>query len=246
MSSLRARLLGACASLLLAAPAALRAAEPIELYYFERPPYATLQAGTEEVAGLTATPAAQAFRAAGMAFRWVAMPSVRQLVTLKENPTPACGLGWFKNAEREQSFKFTRSIYRDRPTVGLARVDYNPAGLTLAEALVQPGLRVLVKDGFSYGPAIDTMLVHHKPEKVLTSADNAAMVQMIAGQRAHFMFAAEEEATFLVDQARLHGQKLKILRFGDVPPGERRYLMCSKTVPDDAIDRLNKVIAAEP
>ena len=197
------------------------------------------------MAGLTATPAAQAFRAAGVPFRWVAMPTVRQLVTLKENPSPACGVGWFKNAEREQNFKFTHPIYRDRPTVGLARIDYNAASLTLAETLTQPGLRVLVKDGFSYGPAIDTMLALHKPEKVLTSADNEAMVQMIAGRRANFMFAAEEEATFLVEQAKAHGQKLKVLRFGDVPPGERRYLLCSKAVPDEVIERLNKVIAAE-
>ena len=59
------------------------------------------------------------------------------------------------------------------------------------------------------------------------------------------MFAAEEEATYLMEQAGVPANALKLVHFADVPPGERRYLLCSKATPDEVIERLNKVITAE-
>ncbi|WP_374567368.1 hypothetical protein [Ideonella sp.] len=233
----------ACAGLA-ASGAALAATEPLSLYFFERPPY-VVQARGDEVTGLTATPAGQAFKGAGIDYRWVMLPTVRQLVTLKDNPKLACAVGWFKNPEREQHFKFSKPIYRDRPTVALARSEFNNASATLAETLRQPGLRVLVKDGFSYGALIDNLLAQSKAERVVTSAESVAMIHMIAAQRAHFMFAAEEEAAYLAEQAGVPAQQLRTLHFADLPPGERRYILCSKAVPDELIERLNKAITVE-
>ena len=222
-----------------------RAAEPLALYFFDRPPYVAQRPGSDDVSGLTATPAAQAFKAAGIPFRWVEMPTVRQLVTLKDSPQPACAVGWFKNPDRELHFKFSKPIYRDRPTVGLAHADYRATNATLADTLRQPGLQVLVKDGFSYGPLIDNLLAQSKVERVVTSTESVAMVHMVAAQRAHFMFAAEEEAAYLVEQAGVPAQQLRVQHFADLPPGERRYILCSKAVPDETIERLNKAITVE-
>jgi polar amino acid transport system substrate-binding protein len=232
---------------MLCALAPARAAEPLELYWFDRPPYMVQRPGSEEVSGLTATPAAQAFRSAGIAFRWVSLPTMRQLVTLKEGTQPGCAVGWFRNPEREQQFKFTAPIYRDRPTVALARADYMPAS-TLGGTLRQPGVSVLLKDGFSYGPVIDQLLLQHRPERVVTSAETLAMANMIAAHRASLMFAAEEEASYLLEQAEHEARlpyPLKIVRFADLPPGERRHILCSRATPDELIERLNKAIPAE-
>lgn len=228
-----------------APPPAAPATETIELYYFERPPYVMKAPGSGEVIGLTAVPAAQAFKAAGVAFRWVQLPTVRQLVTLKNSAAPACAVGWFRNAEREQQFKFTRPIYRDRPTVALARADFLLGAPTLAETLRQPGLTVLVKDGFSYGPQIDGLIAQSRAERVVTSAETLAMARMVAAHRAHFMLAAEEEAAYLIEPSTGAGTGLKIVHFADLPPGERRHILCSKAVPDEVIERLNKAITVE-
>lgn len=230
----------------LAVLAPAQAAERMELYWFDRPPYMIGRPGTDEVAGLTATPAAQAFRSAGIPFRWVSLPTVRQLVTLKETDRPACAVGWFRNAEREQQFKFTAAIYRDQPFVALARADYL-AQPTIAATLRQPGASVLVKDGFSYGPVIGQLLDHYRPERVVTSAETGAMAHMIAAHRASLMFAAEEEASHLLEQAEREARlpyPLKIVRFADLPPGEHRHIICSKATPDDLIERLDKAILA--
>jgi len=222
-----------------------RAAEPFTLYYNERPPYLVTgpQAGT--VTGLTAAPAVKAVEGAGLAPQWTPMPTTRQLVTLREDHVPACAVGWFKNPEREVSFKFTKPIYRDKPTVALARNDFEARSGKLAEVFQQAGLRVLVKDKYSYGPWIDSLLARSRPQTVSTTEENVQMVRMIAGKRADIMFSSQEEAQFLLAQSSVSTSAVKVLRFDDVPPGEKRYMMCSRSVPDETIQRLDRAITFE-
>jgi polar amino acid transport system substrate-binding protein len=234
----------AAAAHFIATPVA-QAGEALTLYYNERPPYLVTRSTPDKVVGLTADPAVQAFVGAGLAPRWTAMPSTRQLVTLRESTEPACAVGWFKNPDREVAFKFTKAIYRDKPTVALARGNFAPASKKLAEVVHQAGLRVLVKDKYSYGPWIDALMARARPQTVVTTEENVQMVRMIAGQRADIMFTSQEEAQYLVAQSAVGPSAVKILQFDDVPPGEKRYLMCSRNVSDDIIGRLNNAITFE-
>lgn len=223
----------------------VHAAEPFTLYYNERPPYLVKSAHDDRVAGLTADPAARAVEGAGFVPRWTSLPSTRQLVTLREERVPACAVGWFKNPERELSFKFTKPIYRDKPTVAIARSDFEARSSKLAELVQQPGLRVLVKDKYSYGPWIDALLARARPQTFSTTEENVQMVRMIAGGRADIMLSSQEEAQYLLTQSSVSGTAVKVLRFDDVPPGEKRYLMCSRDVPDEIIQRFDKAITFE-
>ncbi len=216
---------------------------PIALLYNDRPPYAVSQPDGS-VEGLTATPAANAFKSAAIPFKWVKLPTNRQLSLVKESTGMNCALGWFKNPEREQFAKFAGAIYQDKPTVALANRGFSVReGSALGTVLSLGRARVLVKDHFSYGPYIDRMLAALRPEIVNTTGENFKMVQMILADRADFMFVAEEEANYLIGQAGLDSRNLRILRFADMPDGEKRYLMCSRQVPDEYIVRLNRAIA---
>jgi len=225
--------------------ARVQVAEPFTLYYNERPPYLVKSAHDDKVTGLTADPAAKAVEAAGFVPRWTALPSTRQLATLREDQVPACAVGWFKNHERELSFKFTKPIYRDKPTVAIARSDFEARSGKLTEVVQQPGLRILVKDKYSYGPWIDALLARTRPQTVSTTEENVQMVRMIAGDRADIMFSSQEEAQYLLAQSSVSGTAVKVLRFDDMPQGEKRYLMCSRTVPDETIQRFDKAITFE-
>lgn len=41
------------------------------------------------------------------------------------------------------------------------------------------------------------------------------------------------------------GGDFYLLKFSDMPAGEKRFIMCSKQVPEDIIERLNKAITFE-
>lgn len=227
---------------LCAAP--LAAAEnAVTLLYNERPPYITRQPDGS-AAGLTATAAANAFKAAGIPVRWRELPSNRQIVLIQEGSGNDCAIGWFKNAEREKFAKFTMPLYRDMPPVLLANRDFAvPPHETLRTLLARRDIRVLVKDRYSYGRYIDTLLADLKPHVVVTSNENTGMVAMIKARRADFMFVAQEEANYLVSQAGAHPGDFKLIRTSDMPQGELRYLMCSKRVDDHVLARVNAAIA---
>jgi uncharacterized protein (TIGR02285 family) len=220
----------------------VRADRELTLYYHERPPYSSKQADGS-VRGVLADIAGMTMKAAGIAYRWEALPSARQLAVIKRDEGPACALGWFKRPDREAFAKFTRAIYRDLPTIVVARSgDPRFSGMPTLDALFQDkNLLLLTKTGYSYGAEIDAKLAADTPNLRRDPSDNRAMLVMISRKRVDYMIMAEEEAQDLLTDPGL-GKAVAIYHLGDAPPGEYRYLMCSRSVPDDMIARINQAI----
>jgi uncharacterized protein (TIGR02285 family) len=216
--------------------------DTITLNYNERPPY-LVPAADGSATGLTGTPAANAFKAAGIAVSWAKVPTIRQLAAVKETQGMNCAIGWFKTPEREQFAKFTKPIYRDKPWMVLANATFAVKdGAKLEDVLSAKGVRVLTKDGFSYGPYIDDLLAKTKPHLTVSNGSTSQMLQLINAGSVDFMFVSEEEAEYLVEQAGLSMKNFRQIRFPDMPKGGERYIMCSKNVPDDVMAKLNKNI----
>jgi polar amino acid transport system substrate-binding protein len=225
-------------------PMSGNAEEAMTLSYNERPPY-LVPAPDGSATGLTGTPAANAFKTAGIAVTWSKVPTTRQMALVKE-PGMNCAIGWFKNPEREQFAKFTKAIYRDKPWMVLANKGFAAQeGAKLQDILSAKGVRVLTKEAFSYGPYIDGLLAKTKPTTTVSNGTTSQMLQLINANMVDFMFVSEEEAEYLVEQAGLKMTNFRQLRFPDMPAGDKRYIMCSKHVPDDVISRLNKAITFE-
>lgn len=205
--------------------APVRAEEPIAILYNDRPPYqVTHQDGS--VSGLSATPAAQAFKIAGIPVIWVRVPTNRQLSLIKHDSEKACALGWFRKPDREQYAKFTVPIYRDKPTVALSGARFTvPAGTTLAEVLARKGVRVLVKDLYSYGPYIDDLLKTLRPDVIRTTSENHQMVQMIQAGRADFHVRGRGRSELLHPAGGAGSKRI-------APAAVLRYVGGRKTAPD--------------
>ncbi len=222
--------------------------DPLSLtvYYHERPPYSHRPAGGEQVTGLLVEPVRAAARALGVAVTLTEVPAARQLALIEAGGPQACALGWFRQADREVFARFSRPIYRDRPTTVVHRAD-DPrfAAITdLDDLTAAPRVRVLLKRAYSYGPALDR-LITALPEdsRITVSAENIAMVTLIARHRADFLFMAPEEAVFTLGQADL-AERLALRQLSDMPAGETRHLMCTRSVPDGLIDRFDAWFAA--
>lgn len=237
------RLIQLSACLGLAMPALGHADDKIILSYNERPPY-LIPAADGSASGLTGGAAAEAFKAAGIEVGWSKVPPNRQLVVIKEGG-PNCAIGWYKNPEREGFAKFTKPIYRDKPTIVLANAAFGGKdGARLDEVLDAKGVRVLIKENFSYGAYIDGLLAKHKAAATISNGTATQMLQLVNANSVDFMFASEEEAQYLVEQSGINAKNFRQLQMTDIPNGDYRYIMCSKQVPDELIARLNKAIAA--
>lgn len=213
--------------------------QPLRLLFQERPPYTeSLPGGGAR--GLVATPAEQALTRAGIAFRWEPTPSQRQLVQIQTGQTPDCGLGWFRNPEREKLGKFSRPLYRDQAIGALVRADTAITSGGSAQALLaDKRWRLLTKEGFSYGAQVDGWLATLDVNRVNTGAEPAQLVLMLLGGRADWMFIAPEEAQPLLDSQP--GQ-LRLVAFQDVGPGQSRHLYCSRHVPDSVMAAIDQAL----
>ena len=222
----------------------VKAQNPIQLYYYERAPYAVADK-QGDVSGLVATPAAKAFKQASIPFRWKKMPFKRQLATIKHNKKKACGIGWFKNPEREAFARFTYEIYQDKPAITISRKGNQILAQhsNLKALLSDKNVKLLVKDGFSYGTYIDGLIEKYKPETVVVVAStNVQMLRMILAGRADYYFSSEEEAEHIIRSAGYEVSQFQLQHYDDMPAGNRRYITCSQQVEPEIIDSLNRAL----
>ncbi|WP_342131298.1 substrate-binding periplasmic protein [Hydrogenophaga sp. OTU3427] len=215
-------------------------AEPLRLLYQERPPYTALRPdGTVE--GLLATPLNQALQRAGVAHRWEIMPSQRHMLLVQTGDAPVCGVGWFRNPEREALGRFSRPIYRDLPMAGLVRAEVELAdGASMAKTLEARRLTLLTKEGFSYGAQIDRWLQTLPVKRVSTGNEPPQLVRMLLAQRAEWMIVAPEEGQLLM--AQHPPGSLRLVQFADVGPGLERHLYCNHSVPAELLRRVDEAL----
>jgi polar amino acid transport system substrate-binding protein len=214
----------------------------VTVHYHERPPYYVT--GPLGVYGLCVDPVKKAFVAAGIPVNWVKTPAARQLELLKFNGADTCIIGWFKNTDRERYAVFSHYIYQDRPAVALARAD-NPHLVSrrpLAQTLENRAVVLLRKQGYSYGQFIDDMIGRYHPNQKTTTAENIGMLKIIHEGLADYFFISEEEAMDLVETSGLLADDFKLVHFVDVPSGNRRYLLFSKKMDKDIIEKVNAAI----
>jgi len=230
-------------ALILSSPPSLADCDTVTVHYHVRVPY--VEATPIGLAGLTGTPAALAFEKAAIAFQWKQTPSKRQLLTIRRNTGCDCSIGWFKNPERQKFAKFTHHIYQDEPQIALARADDSRlyAGMTVDTALANRQLKLEVKDGYSYGVFLDAKIARHRPKLSRTTGANVRMLKKIHQRRADYMFIAPEEAASLIQLSGFPAADFKFVRFADMSEGEKRYILCSRKVGDDIIEKLNAAIA---
>jgi len=233
----------ACCSAAIAS-SSVRAAEDLDIMYHERAPYYVTT--THGVGGVIGERARRIFSKAQISTSYRRVPASRQLKEIEWNQHKTCALGWFKKPEREAFAKFTGSIYQDKPLVLLVRRSESKTdGITsLAQLRNRPGLRMGTKLGYSYGPVLDNLVNKLGANVITTTQDNAGLARMLLGKRFDFFIAAAEEAQGILDQTDGANDNARIVPLSDSPPGNRRYIICSKRVDDVLIERLNTAINA--
>jgi polar amino acid transport system substrate-binding protein len=216
--------------------------DTIILHYHDRKPYYFTSA--DGVKGLFAEKAAVVFNKAEISFQWKNTPPSRQLEIIKQNNRMECALGWFKNPEREKYAKYTLHIYQDKPTIALARSDNERVfnQMSVEQIFNNRGLKILRKDGYSYGKFIDEKISQYKPREVPTTADNLSMLKMIHSLRADYFFIAKEEAENLIKESSFALSDFKHINFSGMPKGNKRYIICTQMVPELTISKLNRAI----
>src|SRR5690606_3099630 len=104
---------------LLCLPLACLAADPLPVYYIEKPPYYHSIAG--EPTGFLLERTRAIFSDAQIPLRFEARPAKRILLEMEQNREPICSIGWFRTPQREAFALFSLAIYRDETMTVLTR-----------------------------------------------------------------------------------------------------------------------------
>jgi len=214
----------------------------LTINYESRPPYQYLV--NDKLVGAFVTPIDKALQAAGIRTRWEDIPMKRQLQRVKANIEPVCLVGRYKNPEREAYSVYSKPYYRDAPHLVLARSD-NPKLKNMnsfQDLLNSPALSLQIKAGYTYGTALDEMIAHAKLRVDVPTTENETILRKIYSRHGDMMLIEEPEANWLILHLKLSRDDFVMLNFPDMPAGELRYLMCSKNVDPQLLEKINALL----
>ncbi len=221
-------------------------AEPLDIHYFEYPPYYH-QREDGQASGIIVDLARQIFAAAQVEPNFSFMPAKRILYEIQSD-RPAASLGWFKTPEREEFALFSLPIYVNRP-VGvffLREHEEKFRPYNTLEGLLQSGRFFFGRvQGLSEGAQLDEMLAKHEDKTVQVAADSIRLLKMLESKRFDFILMPPEEVDVLLEAARIPKDRFMLKAMSDIPQGNLRYIIYSKAVPPDLIRKVDQAILTE-
>ncbi|NVM77237.1 uncharacterized protein (TIGR02285 family) [Duganella sp. SG902] len=235
-------LAGLCAALLGVAVHA--APTQYTVAWRDKPPYHYIENGVPK--GFLLARSREIFDSAGLSARFVNEPQKRIWANFQHGATNYCSISWYRLPEREAVAQFSQPIHEDLPhTILIApgMVRQVQAHATLESLLADPSLTLGAIEGVSYGPVLDQAIKTSKNQLMSRTVETTQMMRMLAVGRASFMFVDREDWDFF-RQKEKSAQNLVRYDLPNMPPGLRRYIVCSRDVPPDVMNKLNQAIAA--
>lgn len=225
--------------------AAAAVAQPaLTVAWREKAPYYYFEDGVAK--GFMLERARQIFSAAGVPARFVNEPQKRIWANFSHGTRNYCSISWYRLPEREAVAQYTIPVHTDQPH-GILAVPAVAARIrahgNLKSLLADRTLTLAVVDGVSYGSELDALIARSENRIMRRTVETAAMFRMVALGRADYLFVDREDWSYLrTRHAELQGMVL--IDYADMPPGLKRYFVCSRDVPAETMERLNRAIAA--
>jgi uncharacterized protein (TIGR02285 family) len=219
-------------------------AEPVTVAWRDKPPYYYTENGVAK--GFLLDRARQIFASAGIPARFVNEPQKRIWTNLKYGVSNYCSISWYRIPEREAIAQYSLPIHTDQPQgvlVHPSALDRVRSHDNLKALLADPTLTLGMVDGVSYGMELDGMIASSANHIMRRTVETSAMLRMLAVGRASYIFVDREDWNYLRNKENSL-QSLVLLDYPDMPPGLKRHVVCSRDVPPETMDRLNRAIAA--
>ena len=226
--------------------AGLAQAETIEMAYPEDP---AIEQGPGRFAFDFLRAAEMAIEASGLSVRWVALPNSRSLHRLTQADPDFCIAGAGITPERRELGKFSAPFIEDR-MIGVIAPKSRRAELdrahSLADLIGHDHGEVLAYMGFNYGdqvgPQVDALRQQGRLSEV--AHNTGQILDMLKAGRGDFGLVSQTYgANYLA--ARPEGGDFVVRSYPDMRRDFQLAFLCSKSVPDEVIEKLDKAIKSQ-
>jgi len=212
----------------------------IQISYIERPPYYFTENG--QATGFLFDLQKKIFNDANIKVNFISLPAKRALKRVKRPHELHCSIGWFKTPKREKFANFTLPIYQNKPLAIVVKKK-NSSKIenysTLKEIFLDKKLTSTKIDGFSYGTFVDQLIKELSPAFYTITGEQQQLIRMLAKERMTYLLVAPEEIATLIKSNKLDPLEFTVFKLTDIPAGNKRYLMCNKSVNQETIDKIN-------
>ena len=215
----------------------------VMVQYRDKPPYSYTREG--KPVGFLMERTLEIFRRGGVPLATEEVPVKRITRDIQLDGAAVCSPGWYKLPEREAYALFSLPIHEDKPHLVLAGAHSAArvrGAASLKELFALTDLNLGKVSGTSYGGELDAMMANTAQTVMDSTVTPLAMAKMIKFKRADYMLIDEEDYSYLNQRGEIDAADMQPVRFADMPPGLKRYIMCSKSVGADTVARLNAAI----
>ena len=218
----------------------------LKVLYIDYPPYYTTTADGQP-RGLIVDIARRVFARAGVEATFSCLPSKRVILAMEEG-APVASLGWFKTAEREKFAQFSLPVYVNKPVevvmLHSAAAKFAPF-TSLKDLVASRQLSIGRIDGHSEGTYLDRLLVNYSEQTVWVTEEKVRLIRMLKNRRFDFTLLPPEEVEVLVEASGLAPSEFARQTMSDIPLGNARHIMYSRTIDPALITRIDAAIAKE-
>ncbi len=168
----------------------------------------------------------------------------RILAALKDESPNTCTFGFFKTAERQKFVQYSEPFIQDIRQGLLIRTENRSLfrnHRTFVEALADKSIVLGNVRGVSMGHDTDLLIEKHNPTTIF-GLDLEAIIRMLEAERFHYTLTDEIKAGAAFEKFGMNPKDFTVVHFPDMPPGSKRYFMCSRKTSPSIVTRLNKTI----
>lgn len=219
-------------------------ADALLMVFRDKPPYSYVEQGAPK--GFLLERTRQILEVAGIDAVFREMPPKRIFLEIQHNAQAICSFGWYRIPEREKYARYSLPIHQDRPHVVLAGPHSAEAvrrHRSLKSLLADGALTLAAVDGVSYGPELDGMISGFPGRIDRGLVSPVQVAKKVAAKRADFMLIDQEDFDHLTASSpEFRAGGLLRIEYPDLPPGLKRYIVCSPLVGPEAMAKIDAAI----
>jgi polar amino acid transport system substrate-binding protein len=213
----------------------------VSILYINYPPYYVNEG--DEPKGVLISKVKNLMEKAEFKADFSCYPSKRILDAIRHGEKVA-SIGWFKTKERESYARFSLPIYTNK-AVGVFALDEVGKKLSVFSSLKSimesRQFKLGLISGHSEGKYIDELVTLHPAQVSMVNGCQVQLLKMLKARRFDFILLPPEEVDTLTKEARFD-KKYVLLEMDDIPEGNKRYIIYSKSIPQELIDKVNDAI----
>ncbi|MCZ6859898.1 MAG: transporter substrate-binding domain-containing protein [Alphaproteobacteria bacterium] len=216
--------------------------ERINFMMYEHVPLLLFQ--DRKASGFVGERAYEVLTASGIDFTVELSNPRRILATLKAGSPNICTFGFFKTAERQKFVNYSEPFIQDIPQGLLIRrenLSVFENHRTFVEVLADKDIVLGNVSGVSMGYETDLLIEKHSPTTIFGN-DLEAIIRMLEAARFHYTLTDEIKASAAFEKFGMDPNVFTVVHYPDMPPGSKRYFMCSMKTSPSIVTRLDKTI----